>query len=398
VNPPVYLPADTPPEEIPEPSADQVVHVLASTRQRVAARIIDWAAFILTAIAVLAGPIALAVAVGPDSFGTFVLPVIIAGLVLDFLAIGALRVGRLAWFGCTVGQRVVGLRVVLMEDGTTKPGWRQAYRRWAIPQNNQFIPALSDFLAHRRDKKYGQCLHDRHAGTVVVRVQPPLVPVKTSGLKKLTKSDEAPALVPDAAWARRERWHRIILGSVIVIPLAAAVVTPPLLSYLASRPPAFEFETFYDDRVRFTNRYNGIGVTYERTSASVKDDAKGCLAGATTEQARAVLRRLKCEGRIEAAFRTTDGVLVSSHVLKFPSPSAAARAKDGLAHTDLRFVPGGPTSPPGGAQVGKVGDEDRYVVVTMAVSPKQPDAELKTKNAFSRMHAPVLNVIVWMDV
>jgi hypothetical protein len=369
---PLYVPSETPVQEIPHHD-DRAVRVLAGTRRRVAARLIDLLATGLTVMAVLSPAFAITLWTG-DSSSALMVATLAPAMVLAFAAIVLLRVGRLVWWGCTVGQRVAGLRVVLKDDGTRKPNWKQAFSRWMVPLNAQgAIPLLSDFWTHKQDKRLGQCVHDQKAGTVVVLAQAP---------------DDA------RAWERRERRHRIVLGSVVGVA-AAVVATPLVFGYLEARGPGFEVNTFYDDDIRFENRRNGVGVAYERTAAKVLDDEKGCLAGATTEQARSVLRQAGCEGRIETAFRSADGVLVSSHVLKFPDAPSAATARQRLTFTDLRFTPGGRTDPPGGANIGQVGDEDRYVVVTMAVSPKQPEAAVKAKNAFALIHAPVLNTIIW---
>lgn len=179
-----------------------------------------------------------------------------------------------------------------------------------------------------------------------------------------------------------------VLAAPIVIVLVAAGPSA------SGSGPAFEVNTFYDDDIRFENAFGGRSETYERTAAKVLDDEEGCRAGATSEHARGVLAG--CEGRIEIAFRTTDGVLVGSHVLRFADPAAASEAARRLRHTDLRFVPGGDLEPPGGAQVGQVGSQDRYVVATTAVSPAQPDAAGKAKNAFRFIQVPTLNVILWL--
>ncbi|MFC5747330.1 RDD family protein [Actinomadura rugatobispora] len=360
---PLYVPSETPVQELPQHD-DRVVLVLASTRRRVVARLVDLLATCLTAMAVLSPAFAFALWT-EDSSSALMAVSLATAMVLVFPAIIALRVGRYVWWGCTVGQRVAGLRVVCKDDGTSLPNWRQAFRRWIIPQQAQGFPLVTDFWTHKMDKRLGQCVHDQKAGTVVVRA------------------------LPD------ERTHRIVLGSALGVIGAAVVATPLVFGALEARGPAFEVNTFYDDDIRFENRRNGLAVAYERTAAKVLDDEKGCLAGATTDQARSVLRQAGCEGRIEAAFRTTDGVLVGGHVLKFPDAAAASTAQQRLTFTDLRFVPGGRIDPPGGANIGQVGDEDRYVVVTMAVSPKQPEAPVKAKNAFALIHAPVLSTIVW---
>ncbi|XVQ11284.1 RDD family protein [Spirillospora sp. CA-255316] len=393
---PLYVLSGTPVQEIPHDD-ERVVRVLASTRRRVAARLVDLLATCLTAMAALSPAFAFAIW-GGDSSSAVMAVSLGTAMVFAFAAIVLLRVGRLVWWGCTVGQRVAGLRVVLKDDGTRTPSWKQSFSRWAVPQYAQgIIPLLSDFWTHKQDKRFGQCVHDQKAGTVVVLAQAPPAPARSGGLTALrsTESPPPPDDVHVRQWERRERTRRIVLGSAVGIAATAVVATPLVFGYMQARGPGFEVNTFYDDDLRFENRRNGIAVAYERTAAKVLDDEKGCLAGATTGQARSVLRQAECEGRIETAFRTTDGVLVGSHVLKFPDAQAAATARQRLTFTDLRFTPGGRIDPPGGAHIGQVGAQDRYVVVTMAVSPRQAEAPVKAKNAFALIHAPVLGTIVW---
>ncbi|MFD0855215.1 hypothetical protein ACFQ07_23450, partial [Actinomadura adrarensis] len=96
-----------------------------------------------------------------------------------------------------------------------------------------------------------------------------------------------------------------------------------------------------------------------------------------------------------------------------------ADAQRRLRYLDLRFVPGAPSgtgappdtgdpsdtsdpsdtvepsTPQGGHRIGQVGDQDRYVVVTQAVSAGDAGSAEKAKNAFVLLHGPTLNVIVW---
>ncbi|MES9536414.1 RDD family protein [Actinomadura sp. NPDC000600] len=372
---------------------------MASTRQRVAARAIDLlVAFLMVLAAVSPVYAVVLLSDGSSSAATAwaAAPLVITGMAGPPL----LRVGGIVRWGCTLGQRVAGIRVVREEDGTRAPGWRRSFRRYVLPRSASPVPLISDPWVYRKDDRLRQCLHDRRAGTVVVRAQAPPAPKETGGLAAL--GSPSPAGLPDHVhrWEARERKRRIALGSSLGV-LGAAVLSAPFAAVLMTGPsavsgPAFEVETFYDDATRFENRFGGRSETYERTAAEVLDDEEGCLAGATSEQARAVLRRTGCEGRIEIAFRTTDGVLVSSHVLKFHDRASAAGAQRLLRHTDLRFVPGGRVDPPGGALIGQVGTRDRYLVATTAVSARRPEAAAKAKNAFLLIHVPTLNVILWL--
>ena len=399
VTAPLYVPAGT----SPEPGTDvdgRVVRVLASTRQRVGARVVD----------VLVALLALVTALSPfytvvlmsDGFrasaGIWVaLPVVLVAMAGPVL----LRVGAIARWGRTLGQRVAGIRVVRKEDGTSPPGWGRSLRRAALPRSSSSFPLITDPWEQRNDQRLGQCLHDRRADTVVVRAWAPPAPVETGGLAAL-----GPSEVPAAhhghvrRWEERERRVRVALGSAVGVPAAALAATPFVLAFASGTSsfggPAFEVTTFYDDDIRFRNAYGGRSETYERTAAEVLDDEAGCLAGATTGAARSALRTAGCEGRIEIAFRTADGVRVSSHVLKFPDAASARAAARQVRAEELRFVPGGTTDPPGGARIGADDSADRYLVVTAAVSPARPDAAERAKNAFLLLHGATVRTIFFL--
>jgi hypothetical protein len=203
--PPLYVPEGVPEAETPAED-DRPVRVIAGTRRRVAARVID---LLITAYLVPGGLLSLFFVVllssgAPEDLewvaGIFVAPV----LAIFFL----LRVARLAWFGCTVGQRVAGIRVVRLEDGTRHPSWRQALKRWTVPRSQAVLPPVGDIQAHEQDRPLGRCLHDRNAGTVVV-------------LARATT---------------RERVHRIVLGSLLAVLMAATPLAPLAAAYLALDP------------------------------------------------------------------------------------------------------------------------------------------------------------------
>lgn len=402
VTPPLYLPAGTPPEEIPDDD-ERIVRLLASTRQRLAARVIDLLVAFLAAMTAISPIYAFALLSDGSSFSA-ILWATMPTLVLGMAGLVLLRVGGIARWGCTLGQRIAGIRVVRQEDGRRPPDWRRSFKRYALPMHSTSLPLITDPWEHRNDRRLGQCMHDRRAGTVVVQAQAPPAPEETGGLTALRSADPGSTARHDHVrrWEARERKQRIVLGStlgvlgtaVLFVPFALALGSSGGLSAIGG--PAFEVNTFYDDAARFENRFGERSETYERTAAKVLDDEAGCLAGATGEQARRVLRQAGCEGRIEIAFKTTGGVLVGSHVLKFPDPRSAGNVQRHLRHTDLRFVPGGRTDPPEGSRVGQVGFRDRYVVVTTAVSPPQPEAPDKAKNAFLLIHVPTLNIILWL--
>ncbi|MFD0538327.1 RDD family protein [Actinomadura luteofluorescens] len=156
--------------------------MLASTRQRVAARVLDLlAAFFVVMVAV--SPV-YGVALLSDGSSTSFLwataPVVVLGMASPLL----LRVGGIVRWGCTLGQRVAGIRVVREEDGTRPPNWRRSFRRYALPRNSASLPLISDPWVYRKDERLRQCLHDRRAGTVVVRAQAPRRPRRPAGWRR----------------------------------------------------------------------------------------------------------------------------------------------------------------------------------------------------------------------
>lgn len=266
--------------------------------------------------------------------------------------------------GCTVGQRVAGIRVVREEDGIRPPGWRRSGRRYALPRSAQTFGLISDSWEQRNDKRLGQCMHDRRAKTVVVQAQAPPAAAETGGLAALASPDSGSPAAHDHVrrWEKRERVRRIALGSAIGLLGAVVLVSPFVAGRLAAAEPsrgepAFEVSTFYEDAARFEVRSGTRSATFERTAFKVLDDEKGCLAGATSEQVRNVLRENRCTGRIEVAFQTTEGVLVSSHILRFPNwamptrPSGACGtptcASFRAARSILRGRPFRPVGQPG---------------------------------------------------
>ncbi len=79
-----------------------------------------------------------------------------------------------AIWGQTLGKIAVATRVVAEEDGSL-PGWRRAAVRWALPGVIGFLPyvglwvSLAVMASLIRDPRR-RGLHDRLAGTIVIRV------------------------------------------------------------------------------------------------------------------------------------------------------------------------------------------------------------------------------------
>lgn len=98
-----------------------------------------------------------------------------ASLVLGLFAFGAIyTVVPTALWGQTLGKIAVGTRVVAEQDGTL-PGWRRAALRWAVPGIAGRLPYIGlvvsfAVMASLLFDPRRRGLHDRLAGTIVVRV------------------------------------------------------------------------------------------------------------------------------------------------------------------------------------------------------------------------------------
>ncbi|MGK5552991.1 hypothetical protein ACSNOI_15365 [Actinomadura kijaniata] len=208
---------------------------------------------------------------------------------------------------------------------------------------------------------------------------------------------------------RNERTGRrvlyVFLGGIALcgVLLAAFVVAVMLWPDDGKAPAkardktAFTVNTFYPDEERFTARINQTVETYTRLNARDLPGAAGCQEGATDAATRELLTRLRCDGRVEIAFRTGANVLVSSHVLRFPDENAAKRAATAMKYTGLRFTAGGPFRPRGGATYGDVTARGRYLAVTASSSKPQADVQRRTRRGAAMIHAETSNVLLWTD-
>ncbi|MFI9642798.1 RDD family protein [Micromonospora sp. NPDC051925] len=110
-----------------------------------------------------------------DPFLGFLLPLLAleAGIFLVMLALSYVyQVEMMFKTGQTVGKRVMRLRVVPLDPAGTLDR-RMAAKRWAAYQvAGIVIPGFSylDGLWQLWDKPWQQCLHDKFAGTIVVKV------------------------------------------------------------------------------------------------------------------------------------------------------------------------------------------------------------------------------------
>lgn len=162
---------------------------LASFGDRFLAYLIDYAIF-LAVVLVLVVPALLIffLSVGPDLFevqpdGTPVSPgfldifvpllLIEAGLFLVLLVFSYVYcVEILLRYGQTLGKRVMRIKVVPLDPDATLTR-RSAVKRWLVSYvATSVLPGLIyvDGLWQLWDKPYRQCLHDKWAATVVVKV------------------------------------------------------------------------------------------------------------------------------------------------------------------------------------------------------------------------------------
>jgi uncharacterized RDD family membrane protein YckC len=93
-----------------------------------------------------------------------------------FVLHGVYVVAPTARWGRTLGKLIVGVRVVMQNDGRL-PGWRESLQRWVLPAIAWFIPyvgwAVSIGLrATLVLDPLRRGVHDRMAGTIVVRAEP----------------------------------------------------------------------------------------------------------------------------------------------------------------------------------------------------------------------------------
>lgn len=89
---------------------------------------------------------------------------------IAFTVAGGYEIWQLTRWGQTVGKRLVNVRVTDRE-GVRDPSLGQATRRWLSSCALVVVPigAVLDVLWSLWDQPYRQCLHDKAAGTVVIR-------------------------------------------------------------------------------------------------------------------------------------------------------------------------------------------------------------------------------------
>lgn len=145
---------------------------LADPGQRLVARIIDSvivgiAFFILFFVVAIALGGADTAGAGDDALGGAV----VIMFILAFAAFVAYEVGLTATRGQTVGKMAMGIKVVDEATGQA-PGWGPSFIRWVIPLLIGIVPfgTIVDALWLLWDKNR-QCLHDKPAKTLVIRIR-----------------------------------------------------------------------------------------------------------------------------------------------------------------------------------------------------------------------------------
>lgn len=139
---------------------------LASIVQRILGALVDG---LLTSMAVVI-PLILGFIEMDDFNGTLPVPIL-----LGLFLFGAIyTIVPTAVWGQTLGKIAVGTRVVVEADGTL-PGWRRSAVRWALPGLAGRLPVVGLFVSLAimvslvwDPRRRG--LHDRAAGTIVVRL------------------------------------------------------------------------------------------------------------------------------------------------------------------------------------------------------------------------------------
>lgn len=150
-----------------EPDGEQQdTQELATVGQRVVGALVDG---LLTSMVVVI-PLILGFVELDDFDGTLPAPILI-GL---FLFGAIYTIVPTAVWGQTLGKIAVGTRVVTEADGAL-PGWRRSAVRWALPGLAGRLPVIGLFVSLAitvslllDPRRRG--LHDRAAGTIVVKV------------------------------------------------------------------------------------------------------------------------------------------------------------------------------------------------------------------------------------
>ena len=152
--------------DLPPPATEEQAQELASIAQRVGGALVDG---LLTSMVVVV-PLLLGL-VESDRIDESLPAAVLLGL---FLFGAIYTIVPTALWGQTLGKIAVGSRVVAEDDGSL-PGWRRSVLRWALPGVLGRMPYVGlwvglAIMASLAWDPRRRGLHDRLAGTVVVRV------------------------------------------------------------------------------------------------------------------------------------------------------------------------------------------------------------------------------------
>jgi uncharacterized RDD family membrane protein YckC len=156
-----------PPGPPDRPGQADGVDRLATVGQRVVGAVADllvFGAVVTSPLVLLRGAVRLE--------GSAVAAFVAVAFVLDSVYV----IVPTALWGRTFGELIVGVRVVMQNDGRL-PGWKASVQRWFLPAVALFIPyagwAVSIGLrATLVVDPLRRGIHDRMAGTIVVKAEP----------------------------------------------------------------------------------------------------------------------------------------------------------------------------------------------------------------------------------
>jgi uncharacterized RDD family membrane protein YckC len=155
-------------------------NALADPGQRLVARIIDGViigvVFVVLVVLFLI-PASVTTSVtnrttgGTTTVGEPAAAFVVLGFIVPFAVFLFYEVGMIAVRGQTLGKMAMGIKVVRLADGQI-PGWGPSFVRWIVPAAICFVPFLPllDVLWLVWDENR-QCLHDKAASSLVVRVR-----------------------------------------------------------------------------------------------------------------------------------------------------------------------------------------------------------------------------------
>lgn len=159
-----------PPPAAPAPWTGPPPGALGNQGARLAARFLD-GVFMVLAVLLVGGLVVLIqnLTVDSDLIGMVAGVIGYAGIGLVLLCYEPVMLWK---SGATYGKRICGLRVARLDDGADI-SFARAWLRWFTGFLMGCVPLLGllDVLWCLWDKPFQQCLHDKAAGSVVVRTR-----------------------------------------------------------------------------------------------------------------------------------------------------------------------------------------------------------------------------------